>query len=60
MPKKPTKANIKAAAELTITHEGGVEKAITHYKQARRLAEKSADQGSVDTFDRLIEYCQNR
>jgi len=60
MPKKPTKANIKVAAELTINHEGSVEAAITSYEQAKQLAENSGDDHSVDTFNRLIEYCQKR
>jgi len=60
MPKKPTKANIKSAAELTIEHEGSVEAAITSYEQSKQLAEGSGDDLSVDTFNRLIKYCRNR
>jgi len=60
MPKKPTKVNIKAAAELTIAHEGGVDEAISNYVTAKGLAQDKGDEASVETFNRLIAYCQNR
>ncbi len=60
MPKKPTRANIKAAAELTINHEGSVEAAIASYGKAKGFAEQGNDDQAVETFNRLIEYCQKR
>jgi len=60
MPKKPTKANIEIAAELTIKHEGSVEAAITHYEQAIGFAERRGDDLSADTLRRCIQYCRNR
>jgi len=60
MPKKPTKANIKSAAELTIKYEGSVEAAIASYRRARQIAEEKEATGAVRTFDRLIKYCEER
>ena len=60
MSNRPTKAKIKAAAELTIKHEGSVEAAIASYRGARQIAEEKDATGPVKTFDRLIKYCETR
>ena len=57
MPKKITRAKIKAAAELTIKREGSIEKAIASFRDARQHAEDQGDQHGIKTYDQLIKYC---
>lgn len=58
MPKKPTAANIKAAAEFGIKYRGSPEAAIESYRYAIKWAEKTNDAGAVETYQRLIAYCE--
>ena len=60
MPKKPTKANIKKAAEASITYHGGISEAITSFEGARELAKQVKDTRAVHTYNRLIKYCEAR
>lgn len=58
MPKKPTAANIKAAAELGIKYHGSPDAAIESYREAIEWAEKANDVGAVETYQRTIAYCE--
>ena len=58
MSKKPTDADIKAAAEAGIKYCGSPEDAIESFKKAIRFAENANDAGAVETHRRLIAYCE--
>lgn len=60
MPKKITRANIKAAAEAGIKQHGGVDQAIVAFAEAMALATQAKDDHAAKTYGCLIIYCQKR
>lgn len=58
MPKKPTTVKIKAAAELGIKYHGSPDAAIKSYRKAIGWAERTNDAGAVETYQRMIAYCE--
>ncbi len=58
MPKKPTAADIKAAAKAGIKYHGSPEDAIESFKAAIIFAENAKDAGAVETYQRIIAYCE--